>query len=47
MVALKNEPTFDNIELEYVRKATIKEEDTDVEIVNFKLSGIFIPKRLE
>lgn len=47
MVALKNEPTFDNIELGYVRKSKIKEEDTDVEIVNFKLSGIFIPKRLE
>ncbi|MCJ7789354.1 MAG: hypothetical protein MUP69_04085, partial [Candidatus Atribacteria bacterium] len=47
MVALKNEPTFDNIELGYVRKSKIKEEDTDVEIVNFKLSGIFIPKRVE
>ena len=47
MVALKNEPTFDNIELEYVKKTTIKEEDVDVDIVNFKLSGIFIPKRLE
>jgi Tfp pilus assembly protein PilN len=47
MVALKNEPTFDNIELGYVHKSKIKEEDTDVEIVNFRLSGIFIPKRVE
>ena len=47
MVTLKDNPTFDNIELGYVRKTKIKEEDTDVEIVNFKLSGIFIPKRLE
>jgi len=46
-VALKNESTFDNIELGYVRKSKIKEEDTDIEIVNFKLSGIFIPKRVE
>jgi len=43
MVALKNDATFDNIELGYVRKSKIKEEDRDVEIVNFKLSGIFIP----
>lgn len=47
MVTLKDNPTFDNIELAYVRKSKIKEEDTDVEIVNFKLSGIFIPKRVE
>ena len=47
MVTLKNDPTFDNIELGYVRKSKIKEEDTDVEIVNFKLSGLFIPKRIE
>lgn len=47
MVTLKDNPTFDNIELGYVRKTKIKEEDTDVEIVNFKLSGLFIPKRLE
>ena len=47
MVALKDNPTFDNIELAYVRKSKIKEEDADVEIVNFKLSGIFIPKKLE
>lgn len=47
MVTLKNDPTFDNIELSYVRKSKIKEEDRDVDIVNFKLSGIFIPKRLE
>jgi len=45
MVTLKDDPTFDNIELAYVRKSKIKEEDTDVEIVNFTLSGIFIPKR--
>jgi Tfp pilus assembly protein PilN len=47
MVALKNESTFDNIELGYVNKSKIKEEDIDIEIVNFSLSGIFIPKRLE
>ena len=47
MVTLKNDPTFDNIELSYVRKNKIREEDRDVDIVNFKLSGIFIPKRLE
>jgi len=47
MVTLKDDPTFDNIELGYVRKSKIKEEDEDVEIVNFKLSGIFIPQRVE
>lgn len=47
MVTLKSDETFDNIELSYVRKSKIKEEDRDVEIVNFKLSGIFIPKRLQ
>jgi Tfp pilus assembly protein PilN len=47
MVALKNEPTFDYIELGYVRKSKIKEEDIDIEIVNFKLSGIFIPKKVQ
>ena len=47
MVTLKDDPTFDNIELSSVTKSKIKEEDTDVEIVRFGLSGIFIPKRLE
>ena len=47
MVTLKDNPTFDNIELGYVRKSKIKEEDRDVEIVSFNLSGIFIPKRLK
>jgi len=47
MVTLKDDPTFDNIELGYVRKNKIKEEDIDVEIVNFRLSGLFIPKRVE
>ncbi|MBA7495635.1 hypothetical protein ES702_06224 [subsurface metagenome] len=47
MVTLKDDPNFDNIELAYVRKSKIKEEDRDVEIVNFKLSGLFIPKRFE
>ena len=45
MVTLKDDPTFDNIELGFVRKSKIKEEDTEVEIVSFKLSGLFIPKR--
>ena len=44
MVALKNDETFDNIELVYVRKFKIKEEDKEVEIVSFTLSGIFMPK---
>jgi Tfp pilus assembly protein PilN len=47
MVTLKDDPTFDNINLSYVRKSKIKEEETEVEIVNFRLSGLFIPKRLE
>ena len=47
MVASKDDPNFDNIELAFVRKSKIKEEDQEVEIVNFKLSGIFIPKRLQ
>ena len=42
MVALKDDPTFDNIELSSVTKSKIKEEDTDVEIVRFGLSGIFL-----
>ena len=45
MVTLKDNPTFDNIELGYVRKNKVKEEEIEVEIVNFRLSGIFIPKR--
>jgi len=47
MVTLKDDPTFDNIELGFVRKSKIKEEDTEVEIVSFRLSGLFIPKRQE
>ena len=47
MVALKDDPTFDNIELSSVTKSKIKEEDNDIEIVRFGLSGLFIPKRLE
>ena len=46
MVTLKDDPTFDNIDLGYVTKSKVKEDDTEVEIVNFSLSGIFIPKRL-
>ncbi|MCJ7647616.1 MAG: PilN domain-containing protein [Candidatus Lokiarchaeota archaeon] len=47
MVTLKDDPTFDNIELASIQKSKIKEEDTDVEVVNFGLSGLFIPKRAE
>jgi len=47
MVTLKNDPTFDNIELGYVRKSRFIEENRDVEIVNFKLFGLFNPKRVE
>ncbi len=47
MVTLMDDPTFDNIELASVRKSKITEEDTEVEIVSFGLSGLFIPKREE
>src|SRR5665648_352670 len=47
MVTLKDDPTFDNIELKSITKSKIKEEDNDIEIVRFGLSGLFIPKRLE
>jgi len=47
MVTLMDDPTFVNIELGSIQKSKIKEEDTDVEIVSFKLSGLFIPKKLE
>jgi len=47
MVTLKDDPTFDNIELKSITKSKIKEEDTDVEIVRFGLSGLFIPTRVE
>ena len=47
MVTLMDDPTFDNIELSSVTKSKIKEEDTDVEIVRFGLSGLFIPKKVE
>jgi Tfp pilus assembly protein PilN len=47
MVTLMDDPTFDNIELGSIQKSKIKEEDRDIEIVNFRLSGLFIPKRLE
>jgi len=42
MVVLKDEAIFDNIELSFVRKNKIKEEEKEVEIVNFQLSGIFL-----
>jgi len=42
MVTLKDEPAFENIELASIQKSKIKEEDQDVEIVNFRLSGIFL-----
>lgn len=45
MVTLKDNPTFDNIELGHIRKNKVKEEEIEVEIMNFRLSGIFIPKR--
>jgi Tfp pilus assembly protein PilN len=47
MINLKNDPTFDNIELGYVRKSKIIEENRDTEIVNFKLFGLFNPKKVE
>ncbi|HZK11480.1 MAG TPA: PilN domain-containing protein [Atribacterota bacterium] len=47
MVTLKDDPTFDNIELKSITKSKIKEEDNDIEIVRFGLSGLFIPKRIE
>ena len=45
MVNLKDDPTFDNIELSFVTKTKIKEEEKDVEIVNFQLSGIFLKNK--
>lgn len=47
MVTLKNDPTFDNIELGYVRKSKIIEENRDTEIVNFKLFGLFNHEKVE
>jgi len=47
MVALKNDPTFDNIELGYARKSKIIEEDKDTDIVNFKIFGSFNYKKAE
>ncbi len=47
MVTLKDDPTFDNIELKSITKSKIKEEDNEIEIVRFGLSGLFIPKRIE
>jgi len=47
MVTLKDEPVFVNIELASIQKSKIKEEDKDVEIVNFQLSGIFINPKAE
>jgi len=47
MVTLKNDPTFDNIELGYVRKSKIIEENRDIDIVNFKILGLFSFKRIE
>ena len=47
MIAFKNDPTFDNIELGYVRKSKIIEENRDTDIVNFKLFGSFNHKKVE
>jgi len=46
MVTLKDAPVFENIELSFVRKGKIKEDDKDVEIVDFQLSGIFLKNKL-
>jgi len=42
MLTLKNEPVFENIELASIQKRKIKEEENEIEIVNFQLSGIFV-----
>ena len=42
MLVLKNEPVFENIELALIQKRKIEEEENEIEIVNFKLSGIFL-----
>ena len=47
MVTLVTDPTFGNVELGYIKKIKIKEEDKDVDIVNFRLTGVFIPKKEE
>ena len=46
MNALKDFPRFDAIDLQYIRKSNLKmpEEKEAIEIVNFQLNGIFIPK---
>lgn len=51
MNTLKDHERFDAIELQYIRKQSIKipEQDRsiDIDTVNFQLSGIFIPYRID
>jgi len=49
MNTLKEHERFDAIELQYIRKQStrIPEYDRSIDTVNFQLSGVFIPYRLE
>jgi len=48
MNTLKDHEHFDAIELQYIRKQStrIPEQDRSIDTVNFQLSGIFIPYRI-
>ena len=49
MNTLKDHERFDAIELQYIRKQStrIPEQDRSIDTVNFQLSGIFIPYRVD
>ena len=49
MNTLKDHERFDAIELQYIRKQStrIPEQDRNIDTVNFQLSGIFIPYRID
>lgn len=49
MNTLKDHDRFDAIELQYIRKQStrIPEQDRSIDTVNFQLSGVFIPYRLD
>jgi Tfp pilus assembly protein PilN len=49
MNTLKDHERFDAIELQYIRKQStrIPEQDRSIDTVNFQLSGVFIPYRLD
>lgn len=49
MNTLKDHERFDAIELQYIRKQStrIPEQDRSIDTVNFQLSGIFVPYRID